>query len=348
MVASDIPELARSQYIGVPETDTVDIPPHVLKSVSNEKSICVSCAGPGAWQQKRKAADRSTTVTYLTTTTKNVGNGRKQLHVDEGNVILSQLVAACEAGNPLTRSSCYQLLSAKFGADSERPWVKVMAIESGVISPNLAQWLTRTLKRCGFSVRKESISQSVPVNSNRKEDEKRGCTLAVSCEMFASQLLAPFIVMDGKPHGYLAKRYLNWDGYASVHFQEKHWMDSHTAKKYLEQLSTCKCYPDECVGLILDHAAAHITDDVLVYSAKLGITIVFIPAGLTSILLAAFKRSYCAYKMRCDPGSGGKYKVYRDDIVIWIEEATKEAHKKQLPTRGITEAFRRYGQDPRE
>ncbi|OQR89675.1 hypothetical protein ACHHYP_06125 [Achlya hypogyna] len=164
------------------------------------------------------------------------------------------------------------------------------------------------------------------VGANRKEDEKTPCTL------YHHGWEAP---------RYLAKRYLNWDGYAS----------------YLEWLS--ECYPDECVGLIWGHAAAHITDDVLVYAAELGIIVGFIPAGITSILQvcdlflnkplkAAFKRSCCAYKMRCDLGPGGKYKGDRDDIVIWIEEATKEAHKKQLPTRGITEAFRRYGQDPRE
>ena len=56
------------------------------------------------------------------------------------------------------------------------------------------------------------------VGSNRGEDAKKGCTVAVACEMFESRLLAPFIIMDGTLDGYLARRYANWQGMSVVKF----------------------------------------------------------------------------------------------------------------------------------
>ena len=66
--------------------------------------------------------------------------------------------------NPMSRARCYDLLASEFGLDTARPWTDKMRIGSGFISPTLSQWIVRVLVRCGYSVRKESISQSVPTN----------------------------------------------------------------------------------------------------------------------------------------------------------------------------------------
>jgi len=126
-------------------------------------------------------------------------------------------------------------------------------------------------------------------------------------------------------------------------------MDAHGAAKYLTWLHDC--YPGETIGLIWDHAAAHKADDVLVHAKEIGIVVAFIPAGLTSILQIcdlvlnkplklAFKKRYGMFKMRADPGPGGNYKVDRDDVLVWLEEAAEEVSKQQRAAKGIASAFR--------
>jgi hypothetical protein len=192
------------------------------------------------------------------------------------------------------------------------------------------------------------------VGSNRAEDSKKGCTIAVSCEMFESQLLAPFVIMDGASNGYLARRYASWEGPESVNFQAKHWMDTPSAIEYLNWLTAC--YPGQKIGLIWDFAAAHKSAEVISHAASLNITLAFIPAGLTSILQIydlivnkplkqSFKRLYCAWKIRSDPGPGQKYKVQREKVIEWIEESVSSFISKQEISRGIAAAFTKYGQD---
>jgi hypothetical protein len=269
-VARVLPATVRHAYDNVDLTDTVTIPARVLKHVAASSTTFVCSVGVESWQKKRKAASQDSSLVYLTTKVKRVGAGRKLLYIDESNFIMTEVATAWETGNPMTRAACFHCLLVKYGPDTDRPWTKAMAIDSGTISPNLSQWLSRTLARSGYSVRKESISQSVPINwfelaleateairvlmdkagvsklvnmdemflnfypkethlivptgtkrvgANRKEDEKKGCTIAVSCEMFESQVMAPFVVMDGKPHGYLSKKYNEWDGASSIHFK---------------------------------------------------------------------------------------------------------------------------------
>ncbi len=192
--------------------------------------------------------------------------------------------------------------------------------------------------------------------SNRGEDEKKGCTIAVTCEMFSGQLMAPFMIMDGVPTGYLSRRYNEWDGPATIKFQAKHWMDKPTCKLYLQWQRNC--FPNGNIGLIWDFAAAHKSEDVLNYAIQLGITIGFIPAGLTSILQvcdllinkplkAAFKKQYCAWKIKNDPGPGKKYKIDRDLIITWMENATNDLNQKLQQDEAVQKAFMKYGQDPR-
>ena len=201
-----------------------------------------------------------------------------------------------------------------------------------------------------------------PVNSkrvgtNRAEDAKKGCTIGVSCELFESEVLAPFVIMDGTNDGYLARRYSNWDGPAAVTFQAKHWMDNIKAIQYLDWLASC--YPDHRIGLIWDFAAAHKSVQVLDHAATLGVTLGYIPAGLTSILQVCdlvlnkplkqgFKKLYCAWKIRSDPGAGGKYNVPRDDVIHWMEDYVANINATQGSTQRVAPAFKSYGQDFRQ
>lgn len=77
--------------------------------------------------------------------------------------------------------------------------------------------------------------------------------------------------MTGAVDGTLAKKYADWEGSSSVHFNPTHWMNIPFAKKYLEWVSNC--FPEEKIGLIWDSASAHINTDVLEFASELGITV---------------------------------------------------------------------------
>jgi hypothetical protein len=81
-----------------------------------------------------------------------------------------------------------------------------------------------------------------------------------------------------------------------------------------------------------------------------------IPPGCTSLiqicdLIAnkpikqAFKKRYVSWKIRNDPGPGGKYKVERRDILSWLEESMEEVNEKLTPSSQIAKSFSMYGQD---
>jgi hypothetical protein len=63
------------------------------------------------------------------------------------------------------------------------------------------------------------------VGSNGAEDSKKGCTVMVESEMFASQIIAPMIIMTGTPDGTLSRQIASWDGPSNIIFHPKHWMD---------------------------------------------------------------------------------------------------------------------------
>jgi hypothetical protein len=126
---------------------------------------------------------------------------------------------------------------------------------------------------------------------------------------------------------------------------------------YLQQWLR-NCFPNDNIGLIWDFAAAHKSDNILNCALQLGITIGYIPAGLTSIsqvcdllinkpLKAAFKKQYCAWKIRNDPSPGKKYKLDRDLIITWAENATNDLNLKFQQDEAVQKAFLKYGQDPR-
>jgi hypothetical protein len=192
------------------------------------------------------------------------------------------------------------------------------------------------------------------VGSNRSEDEKKGCTCVVSVEMFASQVLAPFVVMTGTVDGTLAKKYASWEGASCVNFNPTHWINKEMAKRYIDWL--CSCFEEESIGLIWDSASSHTSEEVLQYAQEKGIAMGFIPGGLTSIMQVCdlvvnkplkqrFKQLYTAYKLRNDPGAGKKVKVKRDDVLLWLEQAIGDFNEKNLEGRLLEKSFKKYGQD---
>ena len=61
----------------------------------------------------------------------------------------------------------------------------------------------------------------------------------------------------------------------------------------------------------------------------------------------AFKKRYVSWKIRSDPGPGGKYKVERSDVIQWFEEAFEEVDNNLASLLRISKAFSAYGQDHR-
>jgi hypothetical protein len=377
--------------------------------ISKSGVLYVTSSGSNQSRQKKQklSAKSGGKVVYVAASVKALGTGRKTKYDPEEKFIIDQIIFGWETGNPLSKAAAYELLISEFGG-SGSIWAVNMKADSGFISAPLSQWLKRVLERNDFSVRKESISQTVPldwvqiaveatkqiretmkaagvtklvnmdevflnyypkethliapqgvkrVGSNRGEDEKKGCTIAVGCEMFESVIMAPFLIMDGTPTGYLSRRYNEWEGPATIKFQAKHWMDNPTAMIYLNWLKSC--YPNDKIGLIWDFAAAHKSDHVLNHAVALGITVGFIPAGLTSILQvcdilvnkplkASFKKQYCCWKIRTDPGPGKKYKIQRDLVITWLENATTDINNQMKEQKSIEKAFLTFGQDHRE
>jgi hypothetical protein len=88
----------------------------------------------------------------------------------------------------------------------------------------------------------QSMLNALPLGCSRGEDEKKGCTLAVTCEMFSSRQSTrrtPSRRTYGSISDYgwrsygtgcLSRRYNEWNGPATIKFQAKNWMDNPTWK----------------------------------------------------------------------------------------------------------------------
>jgi hypothetical protein len=197
------------------------------------------------------------------------------------------------------------------------------------------------------------------VGSNVASDAKKACTLMVSCEMFSSMVLPPFIVMTGMHEGTLARRYTSWrddGGEARVCFQPSHWMDIPTAKKYIDFL--LDLFPGKKIGLIWDAASSHICQGLKDYTSLKDLVIGYIPAGLTSVLQVCdlysnaplksdVKKRFLRWKISQVVRPGGKYKVDRKQVIHWIEDAIQHLNETQANERKVEYMFGRLGQDPR-
>ena len=193
------------------------------------------------------------------------------------------------------------------------------------------------------------------VGSNIEEDEKAGCTVMVTMEFFTSTLVDPFIVLTAKQDGRLATQWDKYAGPARVVFQKNHWMDTPTAIKYLDWIQTL--YPNKKVGLIWDHAGAHICSAVLEHANKLGFVVEFINKGMTSVqqpcdlyanqqIKKIIKDKYHEYRMSLTFEEQTKVKVPRELFVSWVEIALREVNNKQCLTQQVRKTFQKCGLDP--
>jgi len=195
------------------------------------------------------------------------------------------------------------------------------------------------------------------VGSTNTTQDKKGLTGMLCMEMYTSQILDPFIVLDGTYEGTLSKQWANYAGSASVHFQKNHWMDKIIAKKFLHWLRGL--YPGKKIGLIWDRAAAHISDEVVQCAKELGIIVELLHAGMTAIMQPCdiwlnkaiktiVKKLYYAYKNSLKLETGQKVEVPREQIITWIEQAVREVDVGQRRTRKIASIFEQCGLNPHD
>lgn len=88
-------------------------------------------------------------------------------YAQQEEFLISTVVINWETCNPLSKLAAYDLLISTFGHEQEaerNEWKVKMKIHSGCISPSLSQWIARILERHWFSIRKESICKTFPVN----------------------------------------------------------------------------------------------------------------------------------------------------------------------------------------
>ncbi|EGZ11945.1 hypothetical protein PHYSODRAFT_515394 [Phytophthora sojae] len=308
------------------------------------KRFITATSHPHVTRQKAaKLAKKSDGIKYLTTSIKTVKK-------------------SWESGNPISRHEIYVRMIQQFGSMEEgaaqSEFCTVMKLNDGGISPALAQWVCRRLEGANWSIRKESIYQVSPrdtefvvptgnkrVGSNVASDAKKGCTEMVSAEMYSSMILPPFVVMTATHNGTLARRFSTWrqdGGDASVNFQPSHWMDIPTAKKYVDFLVSL--FPGQKIGLMWDAASAHTCQEVIDYLDAKGLMHEFIPVGLTPImqigelyanrpLKVAIKKKFLQWKVSQTIPAGGKYKVDRVQMIHWIEEAVSMVNEQQTSAR---------------
>jgi len=158
-----IPSSYRDAYDSVDPSSKVIIDPKYLVKCSNK--TYVSSYSAGSRQQKQKLSTYDKSIVYIRKDSKTAGSGRKVKYQEQEEFIITPLIKQWETGNSLCKSSAYNILISKFGHASENyrtEWEIKMGIHSGFITPALSQWLSRVLARHHFSIRKESISQTVP------------------------------------------------------------------------------------------------------------------------------------------------------------------------------------------
>ena len=225
-------------------------------------------------QKRQKTAQKSAgEVNYIFLRTKFTGSGRKAKWNVQEEFTIDLVISIWETGNPLSKLDAYTYLIKEYGSDDPdvepRDFGKAMGLSIVFIQSNCNAWFKRLLEKRRFTIRKESIFQSVPqdwmniaistagiirmkmstanvtrlvnadkmflqyypketmliapvnvkrVEANRKEDEKKSYIVMVSAEMFISQALPLFVIMTGKPDGYLARRYDDWNRVSTVCF----------------------------------------------------------------------------------------------------------------------------------
>ncbi|GAB9476552.1 hypothetical protein Gpo141_00013615, partial [Globisporangium polare] len=207
----------------------------------------------------------------------------------------------------------------------------------------------------------QATTQSANNNSttDEQETEKTGCTVVLGCELFSSTLLSPFTIMSAS--GGVAEVSPESQ---NVCVQPSHWLSPESAKQYAAFVA--RQFPDKQVGLIWDTASSHVSAEVLEYIAQLGVTVGFIPPGLSSVMqvcdhVFGAKRSVQNHVMerfvdrkfsqqgeqqQQAPVDGGKCRVERSSVLQWIDAAVTRVCESVSEDAGVRRVFRMLGQDP--
>jgi hypothetical protein len=210
----------------------------------------------------------------------------------------------------------------------------------------------------------KSVGSSVKV-----DNEKAGCTFMVTMEMISGQLLPPFVVHKGTFGGTLMKKWQMHKG-SLVTFTKTHWMTEETAILYLQYAT--KLFPGKIIGLVWDHAPAHVAKSVEEWidnfnslmeaeGNRTRLVVEFVDNCLTSIyqpcdvviiaiLKKIIRRKYHEMLFQMvEDGSiapGDTLKVTRETLTSWLEEAVEEINGKQADEGYyITKAFPKCGLD---
>jgi hypothetical protein len=216
-----------------------------------------------------------------------------------------------------------------------------------------------------YSTDKRVIAQTGSKRVGTKlspENEKLGATLMVTMSCLSNELLPPFIIFDGSslsnPRCKLAKQWFPHEP-AAVRFQKSHWMDSDLSQQYLAWIK--KQFGRLRILLIWDRASQHFSNLTEACAANLGIRLVYIPEGLTSLIQpadiamnrpikAAMRRMYSEYvcSEQVELSNSGNVKVTRERLVSWAEHVFDVLNEESKQEKKITHAFNKCGLNPKE
>eukprot|EP00121_Abeoforma_whisleri_P005434 Awhi_evm2s4927 len=191
----------------------------------------------------------------------------------------------------------------------------------------------------------------------------------VTMDMTGSRLTRPLIVLTGTfafNNRTLLGKYVD-NNKARVLFNKSHWMTNEIAIIYLSEIKLM--YPGRKIGLIWDYAAAHFSEEVIVWlendnaTNESGTIIIleYVDRGLTCVyqmcditinrpLKSGIKRKYeCHRYENRQLNDSGKYYdhvVTRDDIISFISEAYAKINSENLADRYIARSFDICGLNP--
>ncbi|CAK4693338.1 hypothetical protein LEN26_018597 [Aphanomyces euteiches] len=203
----------------------------------------------------------------------------------------------------------------------------------------------------------------VPIGSKRAgtvipvEDEKKGITLVVGCELYASRLLPPFIINTGE---FGAKLMQEWRSYKKsvVLFNSTHWMTQYILILFLGYLKVL--YKGKSIGVIVDRATTHCSELVVEWlNSEKGKDIVvdYIRQDMTSVhqvgdiaikktLKSRIRSKYrdLRYKEAQDLKAGEVFRVPREKLIDIYDDINIDNERKQW----IASGFELCGLRPRD
>ncbi|CAK4163939.1 unnamed protein product [Aphanomyces euteiches] len=205
----------------------------------------------------------------------------------------------------------------------------------------------------------------VPTGSKRVgavipvEDEKKGITLVVGCELYATRRLPPFIIDTGE---FGAKLMEEWRSYKKsvVLFNSTHWMTQYIFILFLGYLKVL--YKGKSIGVIVDRATTHYSELVVEWlNSEEGKDIVvdYIREGMTSVhqvgditinktLKSRIRCKYqdLRYKEAQDLKAGEVFRVPRKKLIDIIEEVYDDINIDNERKRWIASGFELCGLHP--